>query len=69
MLVDFVDQLLVDLGQLRVELVNLLVEADEGLLVGEFVVKVGDRVEIRLLELFAHAVNNNIIQIQRFRAF
>lgn len=53
-LVDLVDELLVDLGQLGVQLLDLLVQPDERLLVGELGVEVGDGVEVWLLELLAH---------------
>lgn len=55
-LVDLVDQLLVHLRQLRVQLLDFLVQADQRLLVGELGVEVGDRVEVGLLELLAHLI-------------
>jgi hypothetical protein len=55
-LVDLVDQFLVDIGEFEVELLDLLVEADQRLLVGELGVEVCNGVEVGLLELFAHGV-------------
>lgn len=54
MLVDLINQLLVHLCQLSVQLLDLLVQADERLLVGELGVEIGDGVEVWLFELLAH---------------
>lgn len=54
MLVDLVDQLAIDLPQLGIQPLDLGVQTDQRLFVGEARVEIGDGVESRLLELLAH---------------
>lgn len=54
---DFINELLIDFAEFFVEFLNLIVQTDEGLFVGESLVEVSNGVKVGVFELIRHLIN------------